>query len=130
MTQKDIELILLRQWASHLMLPIFLIGMDGELLFYNEPAEALLGMRFDEAGEMPLAKLATIFKSTNPDGSPIPSEELPIAVALMQRQPAHRVLRIEALDGESRTIEITAIPLTGQGGRDIGAVSFFWETGP
>lgn len=128
MTQKDIELILLRQWASHLALPIFLVGADGLLLFYNEAAEKLLGMRFDEAGEMPVERLSTIFQTTDEDGNPIPSDELAIGVALMQQRLAHRVVRLTALDGVTRRVEVTAIPLTGQGGRNLGAVSFFWET--
>ena len=128
MTQKDIELILLRQWASHLTLPIFLVGADGLLLFYNEAAEKLLGMRFDEAGEMPVERLSTIFQTTDEDGNPIASDELAIGVALMQQRLAHRIVRLTALDGVTRRVEVTAIPLTGQGGRNLGAVSFFWET--
>jgi hypothetical protein len=54
MAQKEIELILLRQWASHMTLPIWVTGLNGDLIYYNEPAEALLGVRYDEAGEMPL----------------------------------------------------------------------------
>ena len=50
----SIELILMRQLASHLRIPIFLVHGRGTLLFCNEPAEALLGLRFDEAGEMKL----------------------------------------------------------------------------
>jgi PAS domain S-box-containing protein len=128
--QKDIELILLRQWASQLTLPIFLIDANGQLLFYNEAAETLLGMRFDEAGEMPLERLSTIFQTTDEDGQPIASDELAIGVALLQRRLSHRVVRLRGLDGSSRRVEVTAIPLTGQGGRNLGAVSFFWETPP
>jgi PAS domain-containing protein len=127
MSQKDIELILLRQWASHLTMPIFLAGADGALLFYNEPAEVLLGVRFDEAGEMPATRIARIFKTKNEDGTPMPSDELPLMVALKQRRPVQRVVRYEGLDGRARKVEVTAIPLTSQGGQDLGAVVFFWE---
>ena len=127
MIQKDIELILLRQWASHLAMPIFLTGADGELLFYNEPAEALIGVRFDEAGEMPAARIARIFKTKNEDGTPMKAGELPLTVALNERRPSHRVVRFEGLDGVGRTVEVTAVPVTAQGGRNLGAVVFFWE---
>jgi hypothetical protein len=126
-TQKDIELILLRQWASHLTMPIFLAGADGALLFYNEPAEILLGVRFDEAGEMPAARIARLFKTKNEDGSPMPTEELPLMIALNERKPVHRVVRYEGLDGVSRKVEVTAVPLMAHGDRDLGAVVFFWE---
>jgi PAS domain-containing protein len=127
MTQKDIELILLRQWASHLDMPIFLFAADGTMLFYNEPAETLVGVRFDEAGEMPAPRIARMFKTKNADGSPMPAEELPLTIALKQHRPSHRVVRYEGLDGVNRTVEVTAVPLMAQGGRELGAVVFFWE---
>ena len=45
MSQKAIELILMRQLASSLAMPIFLVDPSGNLVFYNEPAEQLLGSR-------------------------------------------------------------------------------------
>ena len=129
MTHKDIELILLRQWASYLDMPIFLAGADGELLFYNEPAEALVGVRFDEAGEMPASLIARLFKTKKEDGTPMTAAELPLTVALTERRPSHRVVRFEGLDGVHRTVEVTAVPLTGNGNRNLGAVIFFWEAG-
>jgi hypothetical protein len=42
-----VELILMRQLASYLAMPILLFDPAGNLLFYNEPAEALVGRRFD-----------------------------------------------------------------------------------
>ena len=127
MAQQPVELILIRQWASYLTLPIFLAGVDGNLLYYNEPAEALLGRRYDEAGEMPIAELASIFVTTDEDGSPLATEALPLSIALLKHRPAHRRYRIRGLDGIWRLIETTAFPLEGQGGRHLGAVAIFWE---
>ena len=127
MPQNEIELILLRQWASHLTMPIFLADREGNLLYYNEPAEMLLGRIFDDAGAMPLSELATIFETTAEDGSPMPSSELPLGIALTERRPAYRRVRVKALDGVQRLIEITAFPLEGQGGHWLGAVAIFWE---
>ena len=31
-------------------MPIFLVDTEGNLLYYNEPAEAILGRRFSETG--------------------------------------------------------------------------------
>jgi PAS domain-containing protein len=128
MPQQPIELILMRQCASYLAMPIFVAGSDEKLLFYNESAEALLGKRFDEAGEMPLAELPTMFQLTAEDGSPLPLDDFPLGIALRQLQPAHRRLRYRALDGTWRTVEVTAFPLEGQGGRNLGAVAIFWES--
>jgi PAS domain-containing protein len=127
MTQQPVELILIRQWASYLAMPIFLVDGDGNLVYYNEPAEALLGRRYDEAGEMPLAELDRIFHTTAEDGSPLAAEDLPLGIALMQGRPAHGRLRFKGLDAIWRLIEVTAFPVEGQGGRQLGAVAIFWE---
>lgn len=128
MTQKEIELILMRQCASHLAMPIWLMGSDGELLYYNEPAERILGRRFEEAREMPGEELAAMFQTTDEDGSPLDAESLPINIALTKRRPAHRPIRICGLDGVWRRIVITAFPIEGYGGRHLGAVALFWES--
>ena len=125
--QKPIEIILLRQWASHMATPIWIAGNRGELLYYNEPAEKLLGRRFDEAGPMRLRELPEIFKTTWPDGQPMSEEDLPLGKALRERQPAHLRVRITALDGETRLLDITAVPLLVQGGAYLGALAMFWE---
>ena len=83
MAQKDVEVILMRQLASYLAMPIFLVDPTGNLLFYNEPAEALLGRRYDETGEMPLEEWSAIFVPVDESGAPLPPEALPLAVDAM-----------------------------------------------
>lgn len=128
MPQQEIELILMRQCASYLAMPIWLMGADGELLYYNEPAEPILGRRFDESGEMPGEELSTMFQTTAADGSPLDADDLPINIALKEHRPAHLPIRIRGLDGVWRKIDITAFPIDGQGGRHLGAVAIFWES--
>ena len=127
MAQQPVELILLKQWASYLALPVWLINEVGDLLYYNEPAEVLLGVRFDEAGELHADQLADRFQTTALDGEPFPNEELPIVVALRRRVPNHATLRVKAFDGVWRRLAITAFPIEGQGDRHLGAVAMFWE---
>lgn len=127
MAQQPIELILLKQWASYLSLPVWLMDRHGNLLYYNEPAEALLGVRFEEAGEIHVEQLAERFQTSALDGTPFPNEELPVVVALQQRVPNHATLRVQAFDGVWRQLAITAFPVEGQGGRHLGAVAMFWE---
>lgn len=129
MTQHDVELILLRQVASYLVTPIFLVDLDGNLLFYNEPAEALLGERYDETGEMPLEMWATKFTPTDEHGRVLEPTELALVRAVKDRLPAHGELWIVGMDGVRRHIEVTAFPLIGQGGRELGSVAIFWEVG-
>ena len=129
-TQHPIEIILARQWASTMSHPIWITDDVGNLLFYNVAAEAVLGVRFDEAGEMPASQLADLFETTGLDGSPMPAEELPLLQALTNGTPAHGPLRIRAFDRNWREIEVTAIPLIGEGDRRLGALAMFWEYEP
>jgi len=128
MTQREIELILTRQLASYLTLPIFIVDPDGTLLFYNEPAEAILGRRFEETGEMPVGEWAQIYTVTEDDGTSTPVDELPLMIALRERRPSHRRVHIRGLDSVRREIEVTAFPLIGLAGRHLGAVALFWQT--
>ena len=120
---RPIELILMRQLAVHLRLPLFLVDGRGTLLFYNEPAEALLGRPFSEADAMTLKMWSTVLHATDERGAPLPPDALPLFVALHERRPAHGVVRITGLDGAKRTIEVTALPLEGTNGRALGAVA-------
>ena len=58
-----------RQLAGYLSVPTFLVDPNGTLLFYNEPAEVLLGRRFDETGAMPAEEWSTIFAPVDHEGS-------------------------------------------------------------
>ncbi len=128
MSQKELEVILMRELASCLAMPIILMGPNSTLLYFNEPAEVLLGKRFDEAGEMPYEQWSALFVPRDEDGSIIPQESLPLAVALRERRPVHRKFWITGLDGVSRRIEVTAFPLEGLHDRHLGAVAIFWGT--
>lgn len=127
MPQREIEVILTRQLASYLSLPMFIVDQEGTLVFYNEPAEAILGHRFDETGEVPAQEWASAYTATDDAGVPVPRDQLPLMVALRDERPAHGHLVIRGLDQVQRHIEITAFPLTGQAGRRLGAVAIFWE---
>jgi PAS domain-containing protein len=127
---QDVELVLTRQLASSLVMPIWIVGLDGNVNFYNEPAEDILARRFEEAGPMPLNELATMFQATDEEGNQLHTDDLPIAIALKQHRPSHRPMRIQGLDGIWRKIEITAFPLVVRSGRMLGAIALFWEEGP
>ena len=124
---KDIEVILARHLASCLAMPIFIVDPVGNLLFYNEPAELILGRRFEETGEMPADEWATAFMPTDDLANPIPPESLPLMIALSERRPAHLRLWIRGLDGSRRHIEVTAFPIIGQAKQFLGALAIFWE---
>lgn len=127
MSQKPVEIILMRQLAGHLAMPIMVFDPAGNLLFYNEPAEDILGRRFDETGEIPLEELYATMELTTEDGSPLPREARALVIALEKREAAHRTSWLRKADGSRKRIESTAFPLEGQGGRHLGAVVIFWE---
>ena len=123
----DVEVILMKQVASYLAVPVFLVDSAGTLIFYNEPAEGLLGLRYDETGDMPLEEWGTVFVPTDVDGIRLAPEDLPLAVALADRRPAHGRISITAMDGQRHRLAVTAFPLVGQNERELGAVALFWE---
>ena len=127
MSQHEIEVILARHLAECLAMPVFIVNPDGDLIFYNEPAETVLGQNYTETGTMPANEWATIFKPVDREGNVLPPEQLPLVIALTKRHPAHRIFWIHGKDGITREIEVTAFPLIGQANRFLGAMAIFWE---
>ncbi len=127
MGSHEIELILMRHLASYLAMPIFIVGPDGRLLYYNEPAEALLGRRFDDTGDLPKEEWLATFAPSDLAGARLATEDVPLLVALEQRRPVHQVLTIRGLNGQWRQIEATCFPLEGLAARQLGAVAIFWS---
>lgn len=127
MSQQEIEIILTRHWASHLTTPIFLVDPQGDLLYYNEAAEHILGRRFAETGRMGAAEWSVIFKFSDDDNVPLRKEENPLSIAITECRPVHRSLWLVGLDKIRRHIRTTCIPLIGQSDRFMGAVALFWE---
>ena len=127
MSQQEIEVILARHLAEYLAMPIVIVNPSGDLLFYNEPAEAIVGQRYNETGAIRASQWSKILHPMDQDGKPIPPEELPLTIALKQRCPAHKILWIRGLDGVRRKIEATAFPLIGQANRFLGGMIIFWE---
>jgi PAS domain-containing protein len=122
-----IEIILARQLAGYLSVPFFLVDPKGCLIFYNEAAEAVLGLRFQETGAMPAERWSTCFMPASEDGRPLPPAEVPLMVTLATQRPAYRRLYIRGQDGVERHIEVVAIPISGLRGAFLGAAALFWE---
>jgi len=122
-----IEIILHRRLAECLDLPIFITDTEGNLLFYNEPAEDILGRRYQDTGEMPVSTWGTIFKSTDDDGRPLDPGELPLVRTLQNRLPYFKTFRIESLQGRAERISVSSYPIIGRAGIFYGAVAIFWR---
>src|SRR5215216_2865570 len=128
MSQQEIEVILSRHLAECLAMPIFIVNPDGDLIFYNEPAEAIMGPSYTETGTMPAKEWTTIFQPLDAEGNPLAPEDLPLMIALREHHPAHKQFSIHSKDGVARDIDVTAFPLIGQADRFLGAIAIFWES--
>jgi PAS domain-containing protein len=126
MAAYEIEIILNRQLADCLSLPVFITDTSGNLIFYNEPAEDLLGKRFEDTGEMPATEWGTIFKPTDEQGMPLLPEELPLVKTLTDQHPYHKTFWIESLKGQKNKISVTSYPIIGRTKKFLGAVAIFW----
>lgn len=128
MPSQQIEMILSRQLADSLSIPVFLVDTVGNLIFYNEPAEELLGLRFEETGSMPVIEWSTIFKPQNEKGELLVAEALPLVQTLRHQLPAHGQFWIKNLHGEAHKISVTSFPIIGRPDRFLGAVALFWKS--
>jgi PAS domain-containing protein len=126
-SQNEIEVILLRHLASYLAIPIFIADSRGDVIYFNEPAEGIIGRQFEETDTLPLAERFKAFHPTDEEGMPITPEDMPMAIAQHEAIPVHKRLWLHGFDGTLHHIEATAFPLIGQAGRHLGTVAFFWE---
>jgi len=127
MPQQPVELILMRQLASYLSVPLLIIGPDERVIYYNEAAEPIVGQPFSEGPTIMLSDIDTMFQATDESGRPVTPDRSPLTVAVREHRPVHARLMGKSLSGEPRHIEITALPIEGQAGRHLGAVGIFWE---
>jgi PAS domain-containing protein len=124
--QKPLVLILARELASTLAMPMFVADADGNLVFYNEPAEEILGKSYAEIGEISAEEWTALFNPETPEGKPLAFTERPTGIALAERRPAYAQLRI-TVEGQARQIAVTAIPLFAHEDEFVGVLAVFWE---
>ncbi len=127
MAERDVELIVMRQLASCLAMPIFVQDAEGNLVYFNEPAEPILGRRFDETGALSRQDLWDGFRPSHDDGTPMKLEESPFFQTRTTGEAQHETFRLVGMDGISRRIEGTVVPLHTREGEIIGSFAVFWE---
>jgi PAS domain-containing protein len=125
--QKQLVLILAREFVSNLSTPALIADARGYLVFYNEAAEAVVGKRCSEAGEMPLEEWVETFEPRTVDSEPLPPEQRPARIAFDEQRAAHLRYLVTSADGVDREIEATAIPLFAQQHEFVGIVALFWR---
>ncbi len=125
--QRNLILILARNFAARLATAVFLVDAEGSVIFFNEAAERLLGQRFIEGHGMSADEYGKLFQPSDDQGNPIPIRETPVGIAFDRKEPGHARLRIRGADGITRPIEATAFPLLAHTEELVGAIAIFWE---
>ncbi len=125
--QKHLTLILAREFASNLSTPTLITDADGNLVFYNEAAEGVIGHRFSEMSDIALDDWIAAFNPRTLESEPLAPEERPGRVALEQRRPSHLRYLVTSADGVEREIEVTAFPLFAHTDEFVGVVVIFWR---
>lgn len=125
--QQPLDLILARNLMSVLETPSFLVDDDGQMVFFNEAAGAMLGRSFEEIGRLSREEWNAI-GPVDPEGRPVNSEKMPLAVALREGRPAHGRFHICTDQGGIVEVETSAVPLVS-GGDFHGALVVFWPVG-
>jgi PAS domain-containing protein len=128
--QKSLPLILAREFASNLATPMVIMDEGGRLVFFNEPAELIIGQTHAEVGELGPDEWGRLFKVEQTDGTPVKIEKTPAGITLAERRPAHDTLAFTTVDGIRHEIAVTAFPLLGREDELVGVVSVFWEERP
>jgi hypothetical protein len=116
---QPLEMILARQFASQLLIPMALLDASGEVLFLNEAAlELLVGGQ--DVGDAPLWASELFVDEDNR-----PSRE-PFRTVLQHGEPAHARLHLPAA-GPSQAVLVTAYPVRGTAMPLAGAMVVFWK---
>jgi PAS domain-containing protein len=126
--QRPVELILARGLMANITTPAFLVDPDGTLVFFNDGAGDLLGVRYEDTGPMDFERWSTHYEPLDADGRPLDVDELPLAIALREGRPVHRAFEVRTARGSTREIEVSAFPIVGNAGMR-GAMAIFWDAG-
>ena len=109
-----------REAIEALPAAVYMTNVEGRLTFYNEAAVALWGCR-PELGE---SKFCGSWKLYWSDGTPLPHDECPMALALRERRPIRGMEALaERPDGTRIPFIPYPTPLFDQSGRLTGAVN-------
>jgi PAS domain-containing protein len=127
MAAHPVELILARNLVSGITLAAFLVDPDGVLVFFNDAAGELIGRRFEEVGRLRRDEWSSEFGPFDEFGKLMPTEHLPLTVALREGLPAHDRFHVSVRGGELVEVDVSALPLATADGFK-GAIVVFWRT--
>jgi PAS domain-containing protein len=124
--QRPLELILARNLMASLSTPALLVNRDGDVVFYNDAAGAVLGRRFEETGPMSAEDWTQLYGPFGDNGAPVPVENQPLTAVLRRNRPGHARHVIRAASGNDCPVAVSGVPVIGSDGNH-GAMLFFWR---
>jgi PAS domain-containing protein len=127
MATQPLELILARNLISGITLAAFLVDPNGVLVFFNDSAGELIGRRFEEVGRLRREEWNSEFGPFDEFGKLMPTDSLPVTLALRQGLPAHDRFRVSGPDDELIEVDVSALPLGSADGFK-GAIVVFWRS--
>jgi PAS domain-containing protein len=122
--EQPLELILARNLISIISLGAFLVDAEGAIVFFNDAAAEIFGVQFEETGRIAQADWSTELGPLDEQGRSLPTDELPLAVALRDGRPGYGRFHVRT-DRGLIPIVATGLPLIGSGGLH-GALVVFW----
>ena len=126
--QQPVEMILVRQLAGYLYVPVLVFDTMETVVFYNEPAERILGVRFEETGRIDREEADRLVELSDDPAAGPEEGGRPLDIALRQRRPAHaRRWLLRRSDRVRLPVELTVLPIIDQDERLLGAMAMFWE---
>ena len=75
--QRNLVVILARELAANSATPMFVVDPDGNLVYFNEPAESVLGRSFAETGTLTPSEWGSLFAPLDSNGKPMSPEGPP-----------------------------------------------------
>jgi PAS domain-containing protein len=125
--QPDLVLIVARSFATKIATPTLIADADGDLVFFNDAAAAVIGRSYIDVGKLPASRWQELFEPRTIDEEPLTVEQTPGGIALRERRPVHGSFAFRGLDGREREITVTAFPLLSQPDEVVGVMAIFWE---
>lgn len=127
MPQKNIELILLRQFSDYLATPIFLLDNAGTLVYFNAAAADLFKFHFSETGEMDIETWSSLIVPRNQTGEALNESQWPIHNAMQSEKPILQSCYLNTFLGLHHVV-INAIPVKDHADDLVGLLTFFWKS--
>jgi PAS domain-containing protein len=127
-TSQPLELILARNLIAAVELAAFIVDPEGVVVFFNDSAGELIGRRFEEVGRLKREEWNSRFGPFDEFGQLLPTDSLPLTVALREGLPANGHFRVCVRDDELIEVDVSALPLVTAHGFQ-GALVVFWRSG-